>query len=331
MTAARCAAVLTTAAAAFLVGCSSSSSPGAGHTAVSPRPVHTSPSATSAAAGVDPCVVGTWVSTGVNGQVSSNDGSVTFPLRGGSGEVAVIRSDGTIVLNYAKTAPEQGTGNDGAKYVVSYAGSVIGKLAAANGKARLTFGDPSGVTQVLTRNGAVIDREHPPAHQDSTYTCTPGAKLAVTSAGITETWTKVSGSNASQPPASSDPATTAGAVKAPISDAVQTRDTLLAQADGSVIDSNAFPVAWHVDQASLFAGYGFAADPRTISGGYSFVTSKAKGVDYLAFAVADTAGRCAGGLLVANSASTAVAQVNPVTLPSGGLCRGDAVAQAAGY
>lgn len=50
-------------------------------------------------AGLDPCVVNSWKSTGVHGTVSNADGSIHIPLSGGAGELAVIRRDGTVALD----------------------------------------------------------------------------------------------------------------------------------------------------------------------------------------------------------------------------------------
>jgi len=55
-------------------------------------------------------------------------------------------------------------------------------------------------------------------------------------------------------------------------------------------------------------------------------------VSYLAFAVADTSGACAGGIIETTETKPAtVTTVTPEAVPAGGTCSGDAVATAAGY
>ena len=130
--------------------------------------------------------------------------------------------------------------------------------------------------------------------------------------------------------ASSTTSTSAAAARTPVADATALRDRLLAAATGSAVSKDGSVAAWQAFTSQVgFQGSGLAATPTAVSG-FSFVTSKAKGVDYLAFAVADAAGRCAAGVLEAAGAGSSVTSAKPATAPSG-ACRADAVAEAAGY
>lgn len=148
-------------------------------------------STASTASGLDSCVVGTWTSTGATGTLSSPDGKVHVPLGGGAGEVVVIGPTGAVGISYNAMSPETGTGNDGGAYAVTYHGALHAILHAAHGHATLTIGNPQGATVTVTDNGRVVERSHPPASpQPSTYSCTPGGRLAVTGGGITTHYTK---------------------------------------------------------------------------------------------------------------------------------------------
>ncbi len=88
--------------------------------------------------------------------------------------------------------------------------------------------------------------------------------------------------------------------------------------------------AWN-STGLTFNGSAVPASPSVVSG-FAFVSSKGRGVDYLAFAVADTSSHCAGGVLEASSASPpTVTKATPVTVPAGTSCTGDNVATIAGY
>ncbi len=135
----------------------------------------------------------------------------------------------------------------------------------------------------------------------------------------------------SSPPISSSVAVGSPAINAPITDAKAARDTLLRQAATSTIDDQGQVSAWTAADAGLtFAGSGVPADPATISG-YQSVTSKSKDLDYLTFAVADSAGGCAAGALELSSDGSKVAKSMPVTLPAGAQCTGSAAGDAGGY
>jgi hypothetical protein len=146
------------------------------------------PATPTVVAGLDPCTVGSWKSTGVHGTVSSNDGSIRIPLSGGAGDGAVIRRDGTVALDYSSAEPQQGTGTDGGHYSITVTGHLTGRLRAAGGVATLDVGDPSTATQTISKDGVVLQRVNPPPEQVSTYTCKAGSALAVTTNGITVDW-----------------------------------------------------------------------------------------------------------------------------------------------
>lgn len=140
-------------------------------------------------AGLDPCVVNTWKSTGVHGTVSNADGSIHIPLSGGAGEIAIIRRDGTVVLDYTSAQPQLGTGTDGARYSITITGRVNGRIRTAGGRATLDIADTSAATQTISKDGTVLQKINPPPEQVSTYTCSAGSTLAVTTNGITTDWT----------------------------------------------------------------------------------------------------------------------------------------------
>jgi hypothetical protein len=142
----------------------------------------------AAPTGFDSCVVGTWQSTTVSGTLTNSNGSVSIPLSGGGGEIAVIQSDGSIGISYKATSPETGKGTDGARYTVSFKGKLSGQLSTSNGTATFTINDPRAATQTIARDGTVVAQTHPPTQEQTTYTCTPGQALTVTTSGITTHW-----------------------------------------------------------------------------------------------------------------------------------------------
>ncbi|HEY1524390.1 MAG TPA: hypothetical protein VGF70_15370 [Solirubrobacteraceae bacterium] len=75
-------------------------------------------------------------------------------------------------------------------------------------------------------------------------------------------------------------------------------------------------------------GSAIPADPSHISG-FGFVADK--GIQYLAFAVKDTSGKCAGGNLLANAAGTLTTGGKAVSIPAKAPCTGDEVAKLAGH
>lgn len=77
-------------------------------------------------------------------------------------------------------------------------------------------------------------------------------------------------------------------------------------------------------------GSGIPATSTEVSG-FGFVPDKARHVQYLAFAVMDTARRCAGGDLEATAAGTQVTSARPITIPPKAPCTGDEVAKLAGH
>jgi hypothetical protein len=61
------------------------------------------------------------------------------------------------------------------------------------------------------------------------------------------------------------------------------------------------------------------------------VADKSKGIEYLAFAVKDTSGKCAGGDILANAAGTQTTGGKAVSVPAQAPCTGDEVAKLAGH
>jgi hypothetical protein len=90
----------------------------------------------------------------------------------------------------------------------------------------------------------------------------------------------------------SDTTSTSVAASGGISDATVARDKLLAAAPvGSPVDTKDYSIAaWPTPLPGVqFSGNGVPADPKNVSG----FTFAGKGTQFLAFAVADTQGRCA--------------------------------------
>jgi hypothetical protein len=130
------------------------------------------------------------------------------------------------------------------------------------------------------------------------------------------------------------PSPTVAASAGRVTDAVATRDKLLALAPtGSPINAMAEPniEAWSKNYPGMqFNGSAVAATPTAVSG-FAFVTSKKKQQDYLAFAVMDTAGRCAGGILTGTSTKPYTVTGGKAYEVSASWCAGAAVSTAAGY
>lgn len=134
-------------------------------------------------------------------------------------------------------------------------------------------------------------------------------------------------------PAATPTPTAAAAVQipTPITNATSVRDQLLAMATPGMQLNSAGGLDVWTATGLQFQGSGTAATPSAVSG-FLFVTSKSKGVDYVAIAVADSSGGCAGGVVELNQGSPpTVARTIPESVPAGSTCSGDAVAQAAGY
>ena len=119
-----------------------------------------------------------------------------------------------------------------------------------------------------------------------------------------------------------------------VTDAVQTRDELidLAQGPGAADLTEEPPIpAWTNAFPLDFIGSARPATPTEVSG-FVAVFSKVKEVDFLAFAVLDTQGVCAGGVLEFDSEGTSVSTA--VSVPGSAIqpdCSADAVREAAGY
>lgn len=143
-------------------------------------------------AGLDPCLVGSWKSTGVSGTVTNSDGNLHIPLSGGGGEQAVIRPDGTVSLVFDGSSPEQGVGTDHSTYTITNAGQYDAKLRTHSGQATLDVTDAGTATQTISKDGTVLQKATPQPEQVSTYTCKAHTSLAVTTFGITVSWVPAS-------------------------------------------------------------------------------------------------------------------------------------------
>jgi hypothetical protein len=142
-------------------------------------------------------------------------------------------------------------------------------------------------------------------------------------------------SSSPTPAAAASPSTKASASSSTavtVSDAALTRDKLLAAAPvGSAVPNRGeMAQVWQtVVPGVRVSGSGIAATPGSISG-FAFVLSKKKGLQYLAFAVLDSSGKCADGVLEASGSGDKVtAGLSPAHQP--GSCSGSRVADTAGY
>jgi hypothetical protein len=136
---------------------------------------------------------------------------------------------------------------------------------------------------------------------------------------------------ATSPSSSSFSSSSTGAIGG-VTDAVAARDKMidLAKVPGAADASAQPPIdEWTKAFPNLdFIGSALPASPDVVSG-FTVVFSKGKDVDFLAFAVRDTHGTCAAGILEFDSAGTTVTKSVKVNSPS--QCSGDAVATAVGY
>jgi len=132
---------------------------------------------------------------------------------------------------------------------------------------------------------------------------------------------------ATEPGVTTSPAV---ALPVPITNARAARDILLQAAKGK--EDQGFPDGWHGYEDGLtFAGSLVPADATHVSG-FNFVFSKSKDASYLAFAVSDTMGACAGGLLLDdNTTYSNIVSANPVEMTNATKCDGQTVADIAGY
>jgi hypothetical protein len=104
------------------------------------------------------------------------------------------------------------------------------------------------------------------------------------------------------------------------------RDRLLALAQpGTKVTSQGTLSGWPSAN-----GAAIPASPSELSG-FGFEADHAKKVQYLGFAVKDTAGHCAGGEIQADLAGTYVQSATAVTIPSHAPCTGNEAAKAAGH
>ena len=120
--------------------------------------------------------------------------------------------------------------------------------------------------------------------------------------------------------------TTAPAPKGVVTSATGEVKTLLTTAKaGTAVSSQGTVAGWAPANGSAIP-----ADPSHISG-FGFVPDPAQHNQYLAFAVKDTSGKCAGGQLLANASGTKVTGGKSVAVPAKKPCTGDEVAKLAGH
>jgi hypothetical protein len=138
--------------------------------------------ATPSAAALDPCLVGTWTSTNISGGITVAGSRVT--LSGGAGEVLTITAAGSIRTDDSHTAALTGTGADGSAYTLTQSGTATGAISASVGRISVRLDQPTSLTVTLSKNGTVLQSQHPGSATDS-YTCSARSALAVTGGGGT--------------------------------------------------------------------------------------------------------------------------------------------------
>ncbi len=129
---------------------------------------------------LDHCLVGTWKSMNIRGTIMV--GGVQATLSGGAGELVTITTAGTIRTDDTNTGPVAGTGTDGNVYTVTSSGTATGTITAAGGRIAIKLDQPTPLTVTLSRNGTVLQTQHPGPATDS-YTCMAGSSLLITGAG----------------------------------------------------------------------------------------------------------------------------------------------------
>jgi hypothetical protein len=111
-----------------------------------------------------------------------------------------------------------------------------------------------------------------------------------------------------------------------INSASAERDRLLALAKpGTNLTTQGTVLGWPPANGS-----GIPASSTEVSG-FGFVPDKSRHDQYLAFAVKDTAGHCAGGDFEATASGTQVTSARPITIPPKAPCTGDEAAKIAGH
>ncbi len=121
-------------------------------------------------------------------------------------------------------------------------------------------------------------------------------------------------------------ATTGSTKLREISSASAERDKLLRLAKpGTNLTTQGTVLGWPPANGS-----GIPATSTEVSG-FGFVVDKTRHDQYLAFAVTDTAGNCAGGDLEATASGTQVTSAKPITIPRHAPCTGDEAAKIAGH
>lgn len=162
--------------------------------------------------------------------------------------------------------------------------------------------------------------------------CPEGPDFLLSSSSIDSDSSDSSDSSSSSRSSSSRSSSSSTSAADGVTDAVATRDELIAIAlqPGAVDASGEGAVpAWKDAFPGVgFTGSGNLATPTKVSG-FAAVYSKAKDVGYLAFAVLDIEGQCSGGVLEFDDAGTSV--TNAIVIGDAQECSGSSVAEAAGY
>jgi hypothetical protein len=142
----------------------------------------TGASASPTAAVLDHCLVGTWKSMTISGGLTISGARVN--LTGGAGELLTITASGAIRTDDSNTAPLSGTATDGSVYRIAETGKGTGTITVTPGRIAVTLDQPTPITVTLTKNGTVMQTQHPGSATDS-YSCSQGSSLVITGSGGT--------------------------------------------------------------------------------------------------------------------------------------------------
>ncbi len=145
-------------------------------------PQGTGAGASPTAVTLDHCLVGSWKSASISGGLTV--GAAEVNLTGGAGEVLVIDTSGALRTDDSNTAPLTGTAMDGTAYKITETGKGTGTVSATAGRIAVKLDQPTQVTVTLSKNGAVVQTQHPGSATDS-YTCSPASSLVITGGGGT--------------------------------------------------------------------------------------------------------------------------------------------------
>ena len=139
-----------------------------------------SPSATAAAAVVDPCLVGTWTTVPLSKNSPANFEQIAYS--GGAGEVFTIDAKGDVTID-TRAAQKAVFVSAGQTFAATVAGTGRGTLSTlTSGKTHLFHFDPSDAdtrtTLSVDSSGVELGPARPDTPFTAIYTCTPGQSFS---------------------------------------------------------------------------------------------------------------------------------------------------------